>query len=117
MTSAEDGRVSIEDLFDWTQHETPLAHRVKVPNLRVSGSAGFASESFKRWLGYVGVFLQNPPIVTVSINQTSENSDPQGPEKMGKRKGIEKSGDFGHFFKWLHSDTWLRAWAPASGTQ
>mmetsp|Transcript_68770 Transcript_68770/g.151480 ORF Transcript_68770/g.151480 Transcript_68770/m.151480 type:complete len:367 (-) Transcript_68770:64-1164(-) len=24
-----DGRVSIEDLFDWTQHETPLAHRVK----------------------------------------------------------------------------------------
>jgi len=44
------------------------------------------------------VFLQNSPDVTVSINQTSENSDPQGPEKMGKRKGIEKSGDFGHFF-------------------
>ena len=97
MTSAEDGRVSIEDLFDWTQHETPLAHRVKVPNLRVSGSAGFASESFKRWLGYVSVGVSAEFSRCYSKHQPDQREfRPPRPGKDGK--GIEKSGDFGHFF-------------------
>lgn len=44
----------------------------------------------------------------LSINQTSENSDPQGPEKMGK--GLKKAETLVIFFlKWLHSDTWLHS--------
>ena len=49
------------------------------------------------WDMFRWVFLQNSPDVTVSINQTSENSDPQSPEKMGK--GFKKAGTLVIFFE------------------